>query len=196
MKILTICPSYNRPNLLAQMKESFYRTATVANHKLIVIADTDKSITQCFNNVLEQNPGYDFYHQTNDDVVYKTIGWDKMLSVPDTISYGDDGFQGAALCTFPMIDAKIINALGWIQQPGLKKYCGDLVWQEIGQFARCLNYVSDVKLEHHHFYNNKRQNDDPTYEATYQHDLRMTWNWKANDSISDIKKVKGVLYGH
>ena len=70
-----------------------------------------------------------------------------------------------------------------------------MVWQEIGQYARCLNYVPQVKLEHHHFYNNMRKNDDPNYESTYQYDLRMTWNWKANDSISDIKKVKGALYG-
>lgn len=193
MKILTICPSIHRPKFLKQLTESFHATSQCDND-LYVMQDS-MTPTQCFNKAFEQNPTYDFYHMTNDDVIYHTPGWDKLLAIKGKISYGRDGIQDQNLCTFPMIDGDIVRAVGYLQHPTLCKYCGDNVWMEIGKYAKCLNYVPEVFIEHLHFLIGKRENDDKGYDANFEYDKRMFWNWNANESIADIKKVKGVLYG-
>jgi len=194
MRTLAICPSLNRPEMLRRMKDSFY--ATVHGDIDLKIISDDCTVTECFNRMFKAFPDYDFYHMTNDDVVYKSLGWDNLLAKKGTISYGDDGFQGAGLCTFPTIDGDIVRALGYLQQPTLKKYCGDCVWMEIGRYAGCIRYVPDAKLEHHHFVNNKRENDDPNFWETYTHDKLKLANWVANDSVKEIKMIRRLIHEH
>ena len=145
MKILTICPS-KYPEKLAYMMDSFLDTRSECN--TVRINYEEDSITKIFNKVFEANPDYDFYHMTNDDVIYKTKEWDVKLAQKGKISYGNDLFQGANLCTFPMIDGDIVRALGWLQMPTLERYCGDVVWKFIGEQLNILNYNEDVIIEH------------------------------------------------
>jgi hypothetical protein len=95
-----------------------------------------------------------------------------------------------------MISGDIVRAVGWLQMPLLYKYCGDTVWNEIGRFAKCLHYVEGVSIEHKHFINNKRKNDDDDYQKTYNHDRMQYMNWVANDSIRDTRHVRRVVHGH
>jgi len=191
MKILTICPSLNRPNMLKEMVDSF--DATITTDNTLIVVDDPITPTECFNKVLLDNSNYDFYHLTNDDVIYKTKGWDDLLSRKGKICYGNDTIQGDALCTFPMIDGDIVRCLGWLQLPTLKKYCGDVVWMELGRRLNCLKYVPDVEIEHRHFVNGKRENDDPNFWGTYGYDKEAFLEWFTTSAVFDTEAIRRYM---
>lgn len=144
MKILTVCPTIHFDKFrvmynsweLTRSKESELRVSS------------NIGVTDSINQIFHENPNYDFYHITNDDVEYKTPLWDLKLAQKGKISYGNDGFQGSNLCTFPMIDGNIVRALGWLQLPTLDRYAGDVVWKFIGESCKCLQYVPEVEITH------------------------------------------------
>lgn len=144
MKILTICPSI-RPKLLNKMLISYYNTVS---QPYIIISTEIKPITKILNEVFQENPNFDFYHLTNDDVEYKTKDWDIKLANKGKISYGDDLFQRENLSTFPMIDGDFVRALGWLQMPNLERYYGDSIWHFIGSRCGIMNYVPEVVIQH------------------------------------------------
>ncbi len=147
MKILSICPSIY-PQKLDKMFASFNDTV---NCSALIINDEVKPITQIFNETFEKYPDYDYYHMTNDDVIYKTKDWDVLLAnaiIEPGIAYGNDMFQSENLCTFPMISGDIVRKLDWLQMPTLNRYCGDVVWKFIGESTKCLHYVPEVIIEH------------------------------------------------
>lgn len=219
MSILTICPSYGRPSMLRGMLQSFSKTITENTRMVVVLDEKDLcysenkdvcshhqttvfvvnslNITECFNKVFTAFPNYDYYHLTNDDVIYHTPGWDKVLAYPLKISYGDDGYHGRNLCTFPMIDGKIVRALGWLQMPALVKYYGDMVWKDIGNTLNCLRYVDDVSVEHYHWVNNKRPmiNED-NYHAIYKKDTVSYLEWLETRFNNDVIRIGEALDGH
>jgi hypothetical protein len=221
MKLLTICPTKSRVGMFKQMYVSWKETKSERTDIIVSLDEDDKQIkeytvfllkegipffisldktlTEHINNCYHAMPYYDYYHLTNDDVVYHTDGWDKMLVEPISkrpgISFPNDGIQNSNLCTFPVISGEIADAVGWLQQPRLKKLCGDVVWKTIGERADCLFHVPQVNIEHRHWINGKRVQDEQDYQATYQHDLMKQMDWFANDAITDIRKVRKVCNG-
>lgn len=99
-----------------------------------------------------------FYGVLADDVVPETPGWDAALieaamQDPAGLAYGNDGIQGAALATHPVIAGDFARALGWIALPGLARLYADNVWTEIARARGVLRYLPEVKLMHRHFSN-------------------------------------------
>lgn len=191
VKILTVCPTYNRRESFKRMADSFYKTAHSDNVLSAVFPASEKfdyesfpkvkcfanngTITECLNYVFKKFPHYDFYHITNDDVLYQTARWDcqlidSMAKRGPGIAYGNDLFQGNNLCTFPFISGEIIRSLGYLQMPKLKRYFGDTIWQALGKAAGCLHYSPDVIIEHLHYYAGKSgempENKDYGYDQT------------------------------
>lgn len=159
------------------------------------------SLTEKINNVALNNiDKYEYFHLTNDDVLYQTDFWDEIFM--DTLKmkgpgivYGNDLFQGQGLCTFPFVSKEIIKALGWLQMPLLNKFFGDTVWMNIGKNSNCLHYHPAVIIEHLHFLNNKRKNPNEEemtkYIETYNHDRHQFMKWLVN-SEKDIQKVRDI----
>lgn len=145
MKILTICPS-KYPEKLSKMMDSFLITRS--KHTKIIINYEDKHITEIFNNAFNAHPNYDFYFMANDDIIFNTPLWDLALANIGKISYGRDNIQNSNMCTFPMIDGRIVRALGWLQLPTLDRYCGDVVWKFIGDQCNVLNYCEKIEITH------------------------------------------------
>lgn len=146
MKILTVVPSIY-PDKLDKMLERYYLTKSV--HTDICVISTG-TVVEAINKAFNKNPDYDFYHISNDDVWYQTPLWDMKLAKDGKITYGDDGLQSANLCTFPMIDGRIVRALGWLVLPSLhgSGFCGDNVWKFIGDNLKILEYHPEVLLKH------------------------------------------------
>lgn len=147
MKILTICPSIY-PHKLTNMMDSFIISKSECTEIRIDYEDNGGNITKIFNDIFNKNPDFDYYFMANDDIMFRTLEWDKILAKKGRISYGNDTVQGYNLCTFPMIDGDIVRALGWLQLPTLHRYCGDTVWKFIGDNLGILDYYSDVIIEH------------------------------------------------
>lgn len=180
MKILTICPTIY-PNKFEKMYHS-YSTTTSKYNKLLIINKLG-SITKLLNEAFERNPDYEYYHITNDDVIYETPLWDTTLSNKYKISYGDDKFQRENLCTFPCIDGDIIRSVGWLQMPTLERYYGDNCWYFIGKQLGIMNYVPSVTIKH-----NWEGADIDIYKA----DTQKFAEWLPY-SHKDIEKIKRVL---
>lgn len=172
MKILTICPT-KRPELCKRMVESFKETSTEKNDLILginigdeniikyneilchkVIVKNDSTVTKIINDIYKIYPNYDYYHVTNDDVIYRTKAWDTKLTYileeyGGGIAYGNDLLQRENLCTFPMISSSISKITGWLQLPTLNHgYCSDNIWKLIGDNCKCLYYLPGVIIEH------------------------------------------------
>ena len=193
---LVICPTYNRPAQLAEMVKSFYATSTCSD--LILLTERG-SITELINSVNYDK--YDFVSVTNDDFVYHTQGWDRMLierieNKGYGIAFGNDGTNNKHLPSTCVISRNIVRPLGWIQYPKLDHLCGDVVWQYIGKAMNCLFYVQEVKIEHKHFLFGK--SEKRFYERTnsremYAKDNSVLREWVRKDSNEDIKRIKDFL---
>lgn len=106
------------------------------------------------NEQFQAEPFWGFYGVLADDVVPETPGWDSALIAAagrDGVAFADDGIQGAALATHPVLGGDFVRALGWIALPGLKRLYADNVWTEIARARGVLRYLPDVSLRHVHF---------------------------------------------
>jgi hypothetical protein len=186
--ILTICPySGKRLYELERMKESFYKTSYEDNQLVIISRGT---VTEAINLAFKENYSAKYFHITNDDVIYKTKGWDtKFINILEEygngIAYGDDLIQGKNLCTFPFISGDIARALGWLQLPTLNRYCGDVVWKFLGQSLDILYYVPEVII-HHQW---KEEEMDKELGLL---DMQRYAKWLPH-AYKDINKIKEIL---
>lgn len=210
MKILTICPT-NKIELIKKMITSFNDTKSFSHLILgvnindknlnqyknlntdVCICEADATVTQIINSIYSQYPDYDYYHLTNDDVIYHTKGWDKnMANILEEygpgIIYGDDLFQKENLPTFPFISQEIVKSIGWLQMPLLNRYYGDMVWKYIGQNIGCIYYCHYVIIEHMHYLAGK--GEYPVDMDIYEKDGQSFGQWMATKSIGDINKIR------
>ncbi len=201
-KLLLLCPSRGRPQKILEMIESVKTTADLEYTDLVVLLDKDDTslqsyfrlipqwvrikvydrqgdktlTTEIINRVFEELNDYAYYSVTNDDIVYKTKGWDKGLSQPLKISCGQDdtmlekyGKENAAYIQphlFPItsvIDGDIPRALGWLQFPPLVHSCGDNIWFWIGRRSDCLYTNDSYHTDHNSPYFDKGEEDE-TYK--------------------------------
>lgn len=217
MKILTICPTFNRPELCAQMLKSWHNTIGGDNTMVLGLDISDPSlsaypkdanrvtckanstITEVINSIWASNHDkYDFFHIINDDVLFHTPSYDKKMAYilegyGGGIAYGNDLFQGQALPTFPFISASLCTTLGWLQHPSLNRYCGDTVWASIGKECGCLYYLGEVIIEHLHKLAGKGNTDIDM--KVFQDDWHAYIKWAMTEGNLDSNRVKGILNG-
>lgn len=158
--------------------------------------------TQIFNKIFELLPHYRMYHQTNDDFVYETSGFDEIIlsysaDCKTGIYYGNDLFHGEALGTAPFITGDIVRALGWLQMPRIHYICNDLVYKEIGEALDIYHYINEVVIKHNHPLKEPAFKDhifDRTNDRESVIKDRMYYAlWHIEDSKNDILKVKELL---
>ena len=226
-KLLTVCPTKNRPDKCAKMLESFEKTS-FSSDVLFVLDDDERDIVEyiklfkrykacgnleCLflkpsnitiqlNQVLSFSyyKDYDFYHITNDDFVYHTLGWDHILCDKIKgfgISYGNDLFVKEKLPTAPVISGNIVRALGWLQMPKLTHLYGDSSWNIIGRHFNKLYYCKDVIIEHQHGLKNKEYKDE-LFEHTnsqemFAKDHKAMLDWIRGEYQDDIAKIKEMI---
>jgi hypothetical protein len=175
-----------------EMHESFMKTSKCSD---IIFDDRiDLNLTQILNDQFRKNPDYEYYHVANDDILYLTDGWDRFLIDSldrkcGGIAFGDDGMQASNLCTFPMISGYIVRALGWLQYPNVIHFFADNIWYDIGSSAKCLYYAPKIKIDHRHWLNQKREQDDPKYNDKYSHDMDMYYDWCDGPKYFDVQRV-------
>lgn len=195
-RCLVICPTINRSSQFTIMANSFYKNSKCSD---LLVLTKKGSITEIINQV--NYDGYKYISVTNDDFVYHTEGWDRILinkieQKGFGIAFGNDGTNNKHLPVTAVMTADIFRALGWVQYPKLDHLCGDMVWQYIGKKLNCLYYVQDVKIEHMHFLFNKGKKED--YEHTnskemYQKDNKVFKEWIIRESESDLEKIRANL---
>jgi len=192
-KCLIICPTYGRPDQYRDMVMSFYDKSICSD---MLTLTKEGSITTLVNNVNFSN--YEYVGITNDDVIYHTHGWDRIIV--ETIerkgigfAFGNDGTRNNQLPALCVMSSCIPKTLGWIQYPHLNHLYGDMVWQYLGKRLNRLYYVPDVYIEHRHFLFGKGKKED--YERTnskelYKADNAIFNEWLKKDAEDCVSKLK------
>jgi glycosyl transferase/beta-hydroxylase protein BlmF len=117
-----------------------------------VYIDEPMSVSKSWNLIAEDCTG-DILKMGNDDILYRTKGWDDRLDqeaakFPDDIyvMWFHDGNSNA--CTFPIVSRKWYEALGYFT-PGIFQFIANDTWiQRIGKTVGRLHYVPNVLNEH------------------------------------------------
>ena len=117
----------------------------------------------------------DVFLMQNDDVMFRSNGWDRRLDeetskFPDDIycMWFDDGFQGKNPCAFPIVSRRWVETLGYFS-PGIFEFLFNDTWiVDIGRRVGRLHYIDDIYVEHLHFLAGKAEFDQ-TYKDNYGH---------------------------
>lgn len=176
-KLLCTCPSRGRPKLLKEMLESFRKTRSFGTDVAVYLDDDDptlseydlhgssdklwvmprKNVAQIHNWLVKTYPDYDYYMAINDDVIFVTPGWDKILmdTIKDKgdgwgISYPDDDTANHKYNypTFGMMSANMVKVLGSFYPPELKMMNGDVFLLDIGRAIGRLYYCPNALIKH------------------------------------------------
>lgn len=196
MKNLIICPSI-RPDLQKTMVESIAETSVDSD---LVVDATPGSTTQIINRIFNSHPNYEFYTVTNDDFIFRTKEWDKILMESlknGGVAYGNDLFQEENQATTFMVSGNIAKALGWLQYPKLNFLYGDTIWTLLARAANCLHYHPQVVIEHVHWENGKRTKDlvscVTNSMAMYQSDRLEFCHWLDQQARLNIDTIREAL---
>lgn len=196
-RVLLSCPSRMRPHRIKDMLESYRKTRSASTDMVIYIDDDDPTLNNyekidgegyrfevhsrtylahIHNNIINVNPGYDYYMPINDDIIFKTHGWDKMLinTINEKgggwgISYGNDmaGNHRFELPTFGMVSGNIIRLLGYVYPPEVYALFGDTFLLDFGRAIGRIFYNENVIIEHH-----RELDYMDDYRASLEHDKK------------------------
>jgi hypothetical protein len=194
--ISIVLPSRGRPERLNNLLDSISATtANLAKIEVVVLLDHDdeKNYLRRDFGILNFNfflgePGRsmgelnrdcvskangDTIFFTNDDVLFRTQGWDVLLmaeisrvSSPIYLMYPNDLLKGHKLCTFPIMDRKLL-----LEHPDMLPsiYSGafmDLHIMDIFKahdFGSAITYLGNLVCEHQHY-----RTDAALFDATYK----------------------------
>ena len=202
MKIAILTPTRARPHRMKIFNDSVRETATenenvsiyyyidsddpkLEEYKVIDILHRDKayfhvgvpqSISISWNVIAKQaiEAGADILIMGNDDLIYQTKNWDKLLEeeikkFPDNIycMWFNDLLAQGKWCAFPIISKEWYNCLGYFT-PGVFHfgYNDTWVWDIGKKLDRC-HYISHIVAKHEHISRNRHLMDD-TYQRVRQ----------------------------
>lgn len=139
-----------------------------------------------------------------DDHLPRTEGWVRsyrgaLRTLRTGIVYGDDGFQGKNLPTQWAMTSDIVTALGAMVPGGVQHlYCDNII-RDLGQYAGCLYFDSNVMIEHMHPLAGKA-NLDAGYRSVnargqYDHDREKYLEWRSGQARADVAKIRKLREG-
>jgi hypothetical protein len=190
--LLTICPTWKRPHRLVQMLESFDKTKNEDTDILIYLSADDplledytplihnrrsfigprRYLTEALNYCFSIESGFQFYQEINDDHIYQTINWDKILtSTIETKGSGwgmscgrdlihDHNWEQHQLPSGLVISGNIPRALGYLVHPSFRHTYIDNFFRDIGKGIERFFYCQDVIIEHRHLIGGKVGSDE------------------------------------
>ncbi len=129
------------------------------------------SVSKSWNSLAERCTG-DILIMGNDDLVYRTYGWDRYLyyklnKYPDQIycAWFQDGINGDKHCAFPIVSRKWYEITGQFT-PGIFEFLYNDTWiYDIGKRVGRTLYIPEVYAEHEHFSTGKMQADETTIRS-------------------------------
>ena len=220
MRFSILTPTRNRPSNCIRFIQSVYNTShNKDNVEMLFYVDNDDpsiedykkiegkftygdpiSVSKSWNIIAEKCKG-DYMIMGNDDLIYRTPGWDTILTEklsaldPFWCSWVDDGINGKNHCAFPIISREWYDAVGYFA-PGIFNFGYNDTWVfEIAKRIDRCNYIKDIFVEHMHFTKSKSEMDD-TYARNrtqekgnlYKKDLEI-FNQTVSKRIDDSQKI-------
>jgi len=242
-KLLVMCSTKGRPEILREMINSFLATKSEGTHLKIYIQETDpkiveykqvakdyehfslnlinieqnylkfifgkekKTMVEVLNYIYYKNKGYKYYADINDDHVYKTVGWDKILTDAIEEKGGWGIACGADLVngdwyefqrpSAVVVSANILKVLGYWIDPCFEHIGCDDFHKHIAK-ATNLIYLEHVITEHkcfNHVHKRVKDANDEVYDTTaVPIGEQRAVNW-GNENKPLLKKLKELAHG-
>ena len=165
-----------------------------------------KSVSKSWNDLYERSVG-DIIIMGNDDLIYRTPSWDRMVELESNIfeddiycMWMDDRINRENHCAFPIVSRKWCETLGYFT-PGVFHFGYNDTWvfDIAKQVDRC-RFLGGVIGEHMHFTQGKAIKDE-TYERNrvvgrnyYQLDeVIFNSSEMIQKRIEDAEKLKKVM---
>jgi hypothetical protein len=164
-------PEYE--NLLIRMRQE-----SVKNLRVVMIADERKPLCAIWNYLLRLTQG-DWIMCGNDDFIFQTKGWDKILEEktkgkhPYFMYYFDDGIQGANHGAFPILSKEWIETVGYYFPEIFIHNYPDTWVNDIALKLGVRIYIPEVKTKHLHYSEGLSE-----YDQTYQDGMKDNSNEK------------------
>jgi len=127
--------------------------------KAVTHVGEPQSVSKSWNVIADMamRDGADVFIMGNDDLVYRTQGWDTVLEerikkFPDEIycMWVEDKINSNRHCAFPIVSRKWVETLGYFT-PGIFEFGYNDTWVfDIGKKVRRLLFIPEVVSEHMH----------------------------------------------
>jgi hypothetical protein len=219
-KVLAMCSSCHRPEMLARMFESYQKTTRHPGTELVVyVSETDihlkkyqalqalaipasatveygpkKTMVEVLNYFsCEKYTGYDYYLEVNDDHVFVSEGWD--LALMAAVDKKNNGFsiaygQTAAYPGATMHGGELVRFLGYFFIPIFDHMCVDFWLMDIGFGADLMIYEPNVLIEHRAALDKVKQDGG---DQSFMGEA-IYKNWVATKRAEDVAKLKAEVH--
>ena len=136
-----------------------------------------RNITACWNECFKECSG-DIVCQANDDIVFRTEGWDTMIEeefhkFPDHIVmvHGDHlgGYEGRLFGPHPFVHRRWVEIVGRFIDPWYSSDYGDTGINHIANALGRRRFLPRVVIEHMHFTVGKAEVDEVTEDRLRHH---------------------------
>jgi len=143
----------------------FHPDALVASHSWI--SGSSKKVGEIWNVLAKESSG-SWIMMGNDDLVFRTPGWDVKIEealkghFPKNlgVAYVNDGGPKAdTQCAFPIVSREWYTLLGYFTPERFHFLWNDTWIRDVASMAGCLHYIPDVLVEHCHFSFGKAERD-------------------------------------
>jgi hypothetical protein len=159
-------------------------------------------LTDCWNKLLLLAAG-PYLMQGNDDIVFKTPGWDQQVEyafsfVPDRILmvHGlDCGYHDRGFGPHPIVHRRWVDALGYFIPPYFESDFGDRWLNELADAMDRRRWLP-FDVEHMHFLMGKAKIDQTTIERLERHGRQRSdqvWEQTANLRARDLEKLQALI---
>ncbi len=135
---------------------SIERVKTLTSPQIKTIVGPRISLSEAWN-VLSREATYDIHMQCGDDAVFRTKGWDSLVTqafdqCPDKILfvYGKDGIQNERMGTLGFLHKNWIQTVGYFLPPFFYSDCTDLWLTDIAKHIKRVHYLPEMYIEHLH----------------------------------------------
>ena len=164
-----------------------------------LVTGTRKSLSGWTNEIaLKQAQNYTCLASFGDDHLPRTPGFDKALVRACTqdgpaIAYPWDGMR-EDIPEAPVVDSRIVQALGWLLNPALAHYFVDDTLGAIGRGAGCLHHLRAVAVDHVHPNMGAAPGDD-TYRSSAERipaDKAAYQMWRKEQMAADVATIRAL----
>ncbi|MHA1150982.1 MAG: hypothetical protein ACTSR8_22400 [Promethearchaeota archaeon] len=171
-RLLSICCTRGKPELVQEMLKSFDETKSEGTEIVLFVWKDDPKVEQYKKalegrNVLwgdklfmgdvlnyistEVYPDVDYYQNINDDHYYVVKGWDKMMTgvLDDNKGWGVSYCKGKDNAHNPnaeIVSGKIVRAIGWYVYPGYRQFGLEPYFISLGE--ACGFFLIPEVIEH------------------------------------------------
>lgn len=198
--ISVLTPTRGRPEWLTRMVESLHETSSGDVEAVLYVDDDDPDTIDCaadlkakygtlcrvgprltmsryWNELLPLASG-DFFLHGNDDIVFRTPGWDRMVDyyfsfIPDKIAFvygSDEGQHFENFGAHGIVHRKWVETVGYFIPPHFSSDYGDTWLNEVAKSIGRSCYLPFI-VEHLHFMFAKAPLDE-TYRARLERHYR------------------------